>query len=93
MLSWRSARDVPGPAIARSSEPAPRTPARPGTYYWRIAAFLMPIYVMTPTGVLGLEKRFRAWVPRDLRSTALCSAPTADRVATPASRAATCRTS
>jgi phthalate 4,5-dioxygenase oxygenase subunit len=40
-------------------------PARPDTYYWRIAAFLMPFYVMTPTGVLGLEKRFRAWVPMD----------------------------
>ena len=40
-------------------------PARADTYYWRIAAFLMPVYVMTPTGVLGLEKRFRAWVPMD----------------------------
>jgi nitrite reductase/ring-hydroxylating ferredoxin subunit len=40
-------------------------PAREDTYYWRIAAFLMPFYVMTPTGVLGLEKRFRAWVPMD----------------------------
>jgi hypothetical protein len=40
-------------------------PAQPDTYYWRIAAFLMPFYVMTPTGVLGLEKRFRAWVPMD----------------------------
>jgi phthalate 4,5-dioxygenase oxygenase subunit len=40
-------------------------PARDDTYYWRIAAFLMPFYVMTPTGVLGLEKRFRAWVPMD----------------------------
>lgn len=39
--------------------------ARAETYYWRIAAFLMPCYVMTPTGVLGLEKRFRAWVPID----------------------------
>jgi phthalate 4,5-dioxygenase oxygenase subunit len=40
-------------------------PAQPDTYYWRIAVFLMPFYVMTPTGVLGLEKRFRAWVPMD----------------------------
>lgn len=40
-------------------------PARPDTYYWRIAVFLLPFYVMTPTGVLGLEKRFRAWVPMD----------------------------
>lgn len=40
-------------------------PAREDTYYWRIAAFLVPFYVMTPTGVLGLEKRFRAWVPMD----------------------------
>jgi nitrite reductase/ring-hydroxylating ferredoxin subunit len=40
-------------------------PAREDTYYWRIATFLMPFYVMTPTGVLGLEKRFRAWLPMD----------------------------
>jgi phthalate 4,5-dioxygenase oxygenase subunit len=40
-------------------------PAQSDTYYWRIAQFLMPFYVMTPTGVLGLEKRFRAWVPMD----------------------------
>jgi nitrite reductase/ring-hydroxylating ferredoxin subunit len=40
-------------------------PARADSYYWRIAAFLLPVYVMTPTGVLGLEKRFRAWVPMD----------------------------
>jgi hypothetical protein len=40
-------------------------PARPDTHYWRLANFLFPFYVMTPTGVLGLEKRFRAWVPMD----------------------------
>jgi hypothetical protein len=40
-------------------------PAGPDTDYWRIANFLFPFYVMTPTGVLGLEKRFRAWVPMD----------------------------
>jgi phenylpropionate dioxygenase-like ring-hydroxylating dioxygenase large terminal subunit len=40
-------------------------PAKPDTFYWRIAVFLLPFYVMTPTGVLGLEKRFRAWVPMD----------------------------
>jgi phthalate 4,5-dioxygenase oxygenase subunit len=40
-------------------------PARPDTYYWRIANFLFPFYVMTPTGVLGMEKRMRAWVPMD----------------------------
>jgi phthalate 4,5-dioxygenase len=40
-------------------------PAQADTYYWRVAVYLMPFYVMTPTGVLGLEKRFRAWVPID----------------------------
>jgi hypothetical protein len=52
--------DAPGGALYGTYRPA-----RPDTYYWRIAAFLMPMYVMTPTGVLGLEKRFRAWVPMD----------------------------
>lgn len=40
-------------------------PAEPGANYWRIANFLFPFYAMVPTGVLGLEKRFRAWVPMD----------------------------
>ena len=40
-------------------------PAEPGTLYWRIALFLFPFYAMIPTGVLGREVRFRAWVPMD----------------------------
>jgi hypothetical protein len=33
--------------------------------YWRIAQFLFPFYAMIPTGILGLEVRYRAWVPMD----------------------------
>ena len=33
--------------------------------YWRIAQFLFPFYAMIPTGILGLEVRYRAWVPID----------------------------
>ena len=40
-------------------------PAEEDTLYWRFAAFLFPFYAMTPTGVLGLEVRVRAWVPID----------------------------
>ncbi|MQA86049.1 MAG: Rieske 2Fe-2S domain-containing protein [Streptosporangiales bacterium] len=40
-------------------------PAEPGTHYWRIANFMFPFYTMIPTGVLGLEKTVRAWVPMD----------------------------
>ena len=40
-------------------------PAEEDTNYWRIAHQLMPFYAMIPTGVLGLEVRFRAYVPID----------------------------
>jgi phenylpropionate dioxygenase-like ring-hydroxylating dioxygenase large terminal subunit len=40
-------------------------PAEPGQYYWRIAHFLFPFYTMIPTGFLGEEVRFGAWVPID----------------------------
>jgi phenylpropionate dioxygenase-like ring-hydroxylating dioxygenase large terminal subunit len=40
-------------------------PAEEDTYYWRIAHQLFPFYAMVPTGVLGLEIRFRAYVPMD----------------------------
>jgi len=40
-------------------------PAEDDTYYWRIAHQLFPFYAMVPTGVLGLEVRFRAYVPMD----------------------------
>jgi phenylpropionate dioxygenase-like ring-hydroxylating dioxygenase large terminal subunit len=40
-------------------------PAEPGSYYWRIAHFLFPFYTMIPTGYLGEEVRFAAWVPVD----------------------------
>ena len=42
-----------------------RRPAEEDTYYWRIAHQLFPFYAMVPTGVLGLEIRFRAYVPID----------------------------
>ncbi len=40
-------------------------PAEEGDYYWRIAHFLFPFYTMIPTGFLGEEVRFGAWVPVD----------------------------
>jgi phenylpropionate dioxygenase-like ring-hydroxylating dioxygenase large terminal subunit len=40
-------------------------PAEEGEYYWRIAHFLFPFYTMIPTGFLGEEVRFGAWVPVD----------------------------
>ena len=40
-------------------------PAEDGYYYWRIAHFLFPFYTMIPTGFLGEEVRFGAWVPVD----------------------------
>jgi nitrite reductase/ring-hydroxylating ferredoxin subunit len=40
-------------------------PAEEGQYYWRIAHFLFPFYTMIPTGFLGEEVRFGAWVPVD----------------------------
>jgi phenylpropionate dioxygenase-like ring-hydroxylating dioxygenase large terminal subunit len=40
-------------------------PAEDDTYYWRIAHMMFPFYAMIPTGTLGLEVRFRAYVPVD----------------------------
>jgi hypothetical protein len=40
-------------------------PADADTYYWRIASFLFPFYVMIPTGLLGHQILVRAWVPID----------------------------
>ena len=40
-------------------------PAEEGELYWRIAHFLFPFYTMIPTGFLGEEVRFGAWVPID----------------------------
>jgi phenylpropionate dioxygenase-like ring-hydroxylating dioxygenase large terminal subunit len=40
-------------------------PAEGDSDYWRFANFLFPFYAMTPTGVLGLEVRVRAWIPMD----------------------------
>jgi phenylpropionate dioxygenase-like ring-hydroxylating dioxygenase large terminal subunit len=40
-------------------------PAEEDTTYWRIAHQLLPFYAMVPTGVLGIEVRFRAYVPLD----------------------------
>jgi hypothetical protein len=42
-----------------------RRPAEDDTFYWRIAHQLFPFYAMVPTGVMGLEIRFRAYVPMD----------------------------
>jgi hypothetical protein len=40
-------------------------PAEADSYYWRIAHQMLPFYAMIPTGTLGLEVRFRAYVPMD----------------------------
>jgi nitrite reductase/ring-hydroxylating ferredoxin subunit len=40
-------------------------PAEGDTYYWRIAHCLFPFFSMIPTGVLGREVRFSAYVPVD----------------------------
>jgi phenylpropionate dioxygenase-like ring-hydroxylating dioxygenase large terminal subunit len=40
-------------------------PAEEDSYYWRIAHQMLPFYAMIPTGTLGLEIRFRAYVPVD----------------------------
>jgi phenylpropionate dioxygenase-like ring-hydroxylating dioxygenase large terminal subunit len=40
-------------------------PAGPGQRYWRIAQFLFPCWVQTPTGVLGKRIASKAWVPMD----------------------------
>jgi hypothetical protein len=39
--------------------------AEADSQYWRIAHFLFPFYSMVPTGVLGVQKIARAWVPMD----------------------------
>src|SRR5579864_7161173 len=40
-------------------------PGGEGHLYWRFAQFLFPFYAMIPTGVLGIQKLVRAWVPMD----------------------------
>jgi phenylpropionate dioxygenase-like ring-hydroxylating dioxygenase large terminal subunit len=40
-------------------------PATAAVNYWRIAQFLFPFYALIPSGVLGLSKLVRAWVPMD----------------------------
>lgn len=40
-------------------------PAGPGQYYWRIAHFMFPFFVLTPGGVLGHQVMAHAWVPMD----------------------------
>jgi phenylpropionate dioxygenase-like ring-hydroxylating dioxygenase large terminal subunit len=40
-------------------------PAEDDTYYWRIAHMLFPFYAMIPTGTLGLQVFWRAYVPMD----------------------------
>jgi len=54
-----------------------RRPAEEDTYYWRIAHQLLPFYAMVPTGVLGLEVRFRAYVPLDDNNTMVWTINTA----------------
>ncbi len=40
-------------------------PAEEDTSYWRIAHMLFPFYAMIPTGAMGHEVRFAAYVPMD----------------------------
>jgi hypothetical protein len=40
-------------------------PATEDVNYWRIAQFLFPFYALIPSGVLGLSRLIRAWVPMD----------------------------
>jgi phthalate 4,5-dioxygenase oxygenase subunit len=40
-------------------------PAGDDSYYWRIANMLFPFYAMIPTGTLGLQVMWRAYVPMD----------------------------
>ena len=89
------------PQVRRASTPSSARPTAPtarrrtDTYYWRIAHFLFPFYTMIPTGVLGEEVRFGAWVPIDddhmmswrVSSRAARCAPVRARPAAPASRA------
>ncbi len=60
-------------------------PAAADTHYWRIAHFLFPFYAMIPTGVLGAEVRFRAWLPLDDENTMflIVTAPRASDVGEP----------
>lgn len=40
-------------------------PAEKDSDYWRIACYLLPFYVIIPTGLLGHQVLVRAWVPVD----------------------------
>ena len=40
-------------------------PADDDSYYWRIAHMLFPFYAMIPTGTLGMQVFWRAYVPMD----------------------------
>jgi phenylpropionate dioxygenase-like ring-hydroxylating dioxygenase large terminal subunit len=40
-------------------------PAEEDTTYWRIAHMMFPFYAMIPTGAMGHEVRFAAYVPMD----------------------------
>jgi hypothetical protein len=40
-------------------------PADNDSYYWRIAHMMFPFYAMIPTGTLGLQVFWRAYVPMD----------------------------
>jgi phenylpropionate dioxygenase-like ring-hydroxylating dioxygenase large terminal subunit len=44
-------------------------PAGDDGYYWRVAHQLFPFYAMIPTGALGHEVRFAAYVPMDDENT------------------------
>src|SRR5437764_239809 len=61
---------VDGQCLDMPNEPAEAMygayrPADAGREYWRVAQFLFPFYVMIPTGVMGLQRWVRAWVPMD----------------------------
>jgi hypothetical protein len=60
-----------------------RRPAEEDTYYWRIAHQMFPFYAMVPTGVLGLEVRFRAYVPMDDYNTLVWTANRSKNTRTP----------
>jgi phenylpropionate dioxygenase-like ring-hydroxylating dioxygenase large terminal subunit len=60
-----------------------RRPAEEDTYYWRIAHQMFPFYAMVPTGVLGLEVRFRAYVPMDDYNTLVWTVNRAKNTRTP----------
>lgn len=48
-------------------------PAGPGKYYWRIAHFMFPFFVLTPGGLLGHQIAAHAWVPIDDEHTMMFS--------------------